>query len=54
MTKSTGHKGFIFFGSPPDLEMASLMAAKSTISGTPVKSYNMTLAGLKGTSIYFL
>jgi hypothetical protein len=33
--------------------MASLMAAKSTTAGTPVKSCKMTLAGLKGISIYF-
>lgn len=28
------------------------MAAKSTTAGTPVKSYKITLAGLKGISIY--
>jgi hypothetical protein len=29
------------------------MEAKSTTQGTPVKSYKITLAGLKGISIYF-
>lgn len=38
---------------PPKLTTASLMAAKSTTAGTPVKSYKITLAGLKGISIYF-
>jgi len=28
------------------------MAARSTTAGTPVKSYKITLAGLKGISIY--
>lgn len=51
MTKSTGTKGFIFFGSPPNLADASLIAAKSTTAGTPVKSYNITLAGLNGISV---
>ena len=30
--------------------MASLIAARSTTAGTPVKSCKMTLAGLKGIS----
>jgi len=30
--------------------MASLIAARSTTAGTPVKSYNITLAGLNGIS----
>jgi hypothetical protein len=51
MTKSTGQSGLIFWGSPPSLFMASLMAAKSTTAGTPVKSYKMTRAGLNGISI---
>lgn len=38
MTKSTGQRGLIFFGSPPNLATASLIAAKSTTAGTPVKS----------------
>jgi len=39
MTKSTGQRGLIFSGFPPSLSMASLIAAKSTTAGTPVKSY---------------
>jgi len=38
ITKSTGIKGLIFYGSLPSLAMASLIAAKSTTAGTPVKS----------------
>lgn len=53
MTKSTGHNGLIFYGSPPSLFIASLIAAKSTTAGTPVKSCKMTRAGLNGISIYF-
>jgi hypothetical protein len=37
MTKSTGHKGLILDGSPPSLFIASLIAAKSTTAGTPLK-----------------
>lgn len=48
MTKSTGHNGLIFFGSPPILATASLIAARSTTAGTPVKSCRITLAGLNG------
>lgn len=33
--------------------MASLIAAKSTTAGTPVKSYMTTLAGLNGISISY-
>jgi hypothetical protein len=36
MTRSAGHKGLIFSGSPPNLVMASLMAARSTTAGTPL------------------
>ena len=32
--------------------MASLIAAKSTTAGTPVKSYKITRAGVNGISIY--
>ena len=39
MTRSTGHKGFILLGSPPNLIIASLIAAKSTTAGTP-KEWN--------------
>lgn len=52
-TSSTGHKGLIFFGSLPSFLNASLIAAKSTTAGTPVKSYNKTLDGLKGISTYY-
>lgn len=51
MTKSTGHKGLIRLGSPPKRFIASRMAARSTTAGTPVKSYRITRAGLKGISI---
>jgi len=51
MTKSTGTKGFINFGSPPKETIASLILARSTTQGTPVKSYRITLAGLNGISI---
>lgn len=34
--------------------MASLMTAKSTTQGTPVKSCKITLAGLKGISMLLL
>ena len=63
MTRSTGHSGLILEGSPPSLFMASLIAAKSTTAGTPlwwlnrrmiyVKSWRITLAGLKGISTSF-
>lgn len=52
-TRSTGQSGLIFFGSPPSLTIASLMAARSTTAGTPVKSWRITLAGLNGISICF-
>lgn len=41
----------IFLESPPKVAMASLIEAKSTTQGTPVKSYKITLAGLKGISM---
>ena len=50
MTRSTGHKGFTFDGSDSNLFTASLSAARSTTSGTPVRSCRTTLAGLKGIS----
>ena len=37
--------------SPPKEAIASLITARSTTQGTPVKSYKITLAGLKGISI---
>lgn len=36
MTKSTGQRGLILAGSPPNLCIASLMAARSTTAGTPL------------------
>ena len=54
MTRSTGHNGFIFAGSPPSLVTASRIAAKSTTAGTPVKSYKMTLAGKNGISTTYV
>ncbi len=36
MTKSAGQRGLIFYGSPPSLFIASLIAAKSTTAGTPL------------------
>jgi len=53
MTRSTGQRGLILEGSPPRRCMQSLMAARSTTAGTPVKSWRMTLAGLKGMSTSF-
>jgi hypothetical protein len=50
ITRSAGHYGLILSGSTPNLLTASLIAARSTTAGTPVKSYKMTLAGLKGIS----
>lgn len=48
MTRSTGHCGLTFEASPPSLATASLIAAKSTTKGTPVKSWRITLDGLNG------
>jgi len=50
MTKSTGMSGLINCGSLPTEEVQLLMAARSTTSGTPVKSYKITRAGLKAIS----
>lgn len=38
ITKADGQIGLIFVGSPPKSLTASLMAAKSTTAGIPVKS----------------
>lgn len=38
MTKSAGHTGFILSEFPPSVLTASLIAARSTTAGTPVKS----------------
>ncbi len=45
MTRSTGTSGLIFSGLPPRCFIASRMAARSTIAGTPVKSCIRTRAG---------
>ena len=50
ITKSHGTWGLIFFGSPPRSAQASRMTAKSTNTGTPVKSWNNTRAGENSTS----
>ena len=50
MTRSTGTRGLIFFGSPPRRATAERIAARSTTTGTPVKSWRITRAGLKGSS----
>lgn len=54
MTRSAGHIGFIFWGSPPSLLTASLIAAKSTTAGTPLFpkniKYNLVLSNVKHTN----
>ena len=50
MTKSTGISGLINSALPPLATIASRMEAKSTTTGTPVKSCKITRLGLKGTS----
>ena len=47
MTSSDGRSGLIRAGSPPRSRIASRMAARSTIAGTPVKSWRRTRAGRK-------
>ena len=51
MTSSAGTSGLIFFGSPPIADIASRIAARSTIAGTPVKSCITTRAGVKAISL---
>ena len=51
ITKSQGICGLIFAGSPPSPAHASRMTAKSTNTGTPVKSWNSTRAGENSTSL---
>ena len=51
MTSSAGTSGLILFGSPPISLMASRIAARSTIAGTPVKSCMTTRAGVKAISL---
>ena len=51
MTSSAGASGLIFFGSPPRSAIASRMAARSTMQGTPVKSCMSTRAGVNWISV---
>src|SRR5215211_1760008 len=50
MTSSAGARGLMRVGSPPRGPMASRMAARSTMAGTPVKSCIRTRAGEKAIS----
>ena len=50
MTRSTGTSGLIRAGSEPSSSIASRIAARSTIAGTPVKSCISTRAGWNGIS----
>ena len=50
MTRSAGTSGLTRAGSPPRSAIASRMTARSTIAGTPVKSWRITRAGMNGTS----
>ena len=50
MTRSTGTSGLIFDASEPSSSIASRIAARSTIAGTPVKSCISTRAGWNGIS----
>ena len=50
ITRSTGTSGLIFAGSEPSSSIASRIAARSTIAGTPVKSCISTRAGWNGIS----
>ncbi len=50
MTRSAGTSGLTRPGSPPRSAIASRITARSTIAGTPVKSWRMTLAGMNGIS----
>ena len=51
ITSSAGTSGLILFGSPPRSAIASRIAARSTIAGTPVKSCITTRAGVKAISL---
>ena len=51
MTSSAGTSGLILDGSPPRSAIASRMAARSTIAGTPVKSCITTRAGMNAISL---
>jgi len=46
MTSSAGASGSMRAGSPPRARTASRMVARSTTTGTPVKSCMITLAGV--------
>ena len=46
MTNSAGAKGLTRDGSPPSSAIASLIVARSTTQGTPVKSCIITRAGV--------
>ncbi len=50
ITSSAGTSGLIFAASPPSSVIASRIAARSTIAGTPVKSCITTRAGVKAIS----
>ena len=50
MTSVQGIRGLTAHGSPPRSTMASRIAAKSTKTGTPVKSWNRTRAGMNSIS----
>ena len=50
MTSSAGTSGLILLSSPPSSRIASRIAARSTIAGTPVKSCMTTRAGVKAIS----
>ena len=51
MTRSEWTTGLILRGSPPSLATASRMAARSTTTGTPVKSCSATRPGMYGNSV---
>ena len=46
MISSAGRSGLILAGSPPSAAIASRIAARSTMHGTPVKSCSSTRAGV--------
>ena len=50
MTRSAGTSGLTSDGSPPRSAIASRMTARSTIAGTPVKSWRITRDGMNGIS----
>ena len=54
MTKVTGISGLISVAWPSKAIIASRIAARSTIAGTPVKSCKITRSTLKGTTPFGL